>query len=358
VTGLQFVGGLALLVGGAELLVSGASKLARSFRVPRVVVGLTVVAFGTSSPELAVSVQAALRGNADVAFGNVCGSNVFNVLFILGLSACVAPLVVSKKLVRVEVPLMIATSGAMWALAPGGVSRAEGAALFGALLLYLAFQVREARREGEAEEGGGDARRTAGARLAYGFSAAAGLALLVLGSDLLVEASVRIARYFGMSDLVVGLTIIAAGTSLPEVATSVLAVCRGEREIAVANVVGSNVFNVLGVLGAAAAIAPSGVAVSRAALAFDVPVMFASAVACLPIFFTGHRISRWEGALFLFYYAAYVGFLVLNAARHAALPYFSSAMLLFVMPLTAATLAVVLLRAVRERSSRDAGATE
>jgi cation:H+ antiporter len=171
--------------------------------------------------------------------------------------------------------------------------------------------------------------------------------LLVVGSHFLVEGAVSIARALGLSELIVGLTIVAAGTSMPEVATSIIATIRGEREMAVGNVVGSNVFNLLGVLGLTAAIAPHGVVVAPAALAFDVPVLCATAFACLPIFFTGHRIARWEGWLFLAYYAAYVTFLVLAATRHDALPRYSAILLEFVIPLTAVTLAVLVARAVR-----------
>jgi cation:H+ antiporter len=175
----------------------------------------------------------------------------------------------------------------------------------------------------------------------------AGLGALVVGSDLLVDAAVTFARALGLSELVIGLTIVAAGTSLPEVATSLLAAVRGQRDIAVGNVIGSNLFNILGVLGLAGAVAPDGIPVSPVAMRFDVPVMVAAAVACLPIVFTGHRINRWEGGLLLAYYAAYTAFLVLDATGHDALPAFSWVMAAFVLPLTGATLAVIVWRSVR-----------
>jgi cation:H+ antiporter len=346
---LLFVAGLVLLVLGAELLVRGASSLARRFGIPPLVIGLTVVAMGTSAPEVAVSVRGALAGQADIALGNVVGSNIFNALFILGVSALITPLVVSRKLVWLEVPIMIGASLLLWILAYDGViSRMEAGLLFAGLFAYTAFQVWEARREGvRAEElQGGDLRPAGGVPLNL-VLLIGGLALLVLGANWLVDAAVEMARAIGVSELVIGLTIVAAGTSTPEVATSIMAALRGERDIAVGNVVGSNIFNILGVLGIAGLIAPSGIGVAPAARAFDIPVMVAVAVACLPIFLTGHTIARWEGALFFVYYVAYTAYLILAATAHDALPAFSQAMLLFVLPLTAVTLVVLMVRALR-----------
>ncbi len=312
------------------------------------VAGLTVVAFGTSSPELAVSIGAALGGSTDLAMGNVAGSNIFNVLLILGLSAVVVPLTVSRQLVRLDVPLMVAASAGVWLLAlDGRISGVDGALLLLVLAAYVGTLIRLARRRGgspAASDGRGP--RSRPWPLLVGMIVA-GLAALVLGSRWLVAGAAVLARLAGVSELVIGLTVVAAGTSLPEVATSLLAAFRGERDIAVGNVVGSNIFNLLGVLGAAAVVAPGGVGVGRAAAGFDLPVMVATAVACLPIFFTGHRIDRWEGALFLIYYVAYVGYLLLDARQHDLLPLFSAVMMAFVVPLTVVTLAVLAVRAAR-----------
>jgi len=346
---LGFAGGLALLIGGAEALVRGASRLAKSFGVSSLVIGLTVVAFGTSAPEMAVTVQAAWAGKPDLAFGNVAGSNICNVLLILGLSASVAPLVVALKVIRQEVPVMIGATLLVVGLAwDGVVGRADGLLLVAGLLAYMAIQVRQGRRDG-GDAGEGAAPGPPPNRLLAGVAILAGLAMLVLGSRLFVGAATDLARRLGLSDLVIGLTVVALGTSLPEVATSVLATVRGERDIAVGNVVGSNLFNLLGVLGLASAASPHGVPVAPGAMAFDVPVMVAAAVACLPIFFTGYRISRWEGVLFLGYYGAYVAYLVLAAARHDALHDFTWIMVAYVMPLTVVTIGVTVLRALRER---------
>ncbi len=351
-----FVLGLAALILGAELLVRGASRLALTIGISPLVVGLTVVAFGTSSPELAISVHAAWAGQVDIALGNVVGSNIFNILFILGLSALITPLVVHQQLIRREVPLMIAVSLLLWALAvDGGLQRWEGIALALGLAAYIVYAIRASRREtAQIMAEYAEALPSADSRWDRHWSVQTllilgGLGLLVLGSDWLVEAAVAFARDLGVSELVIGLTLIAAGTSLPEVATSVMAAVRGERDIAVGNVVGSNIFNILGVLGLSAAVAPTSLTVSPALLAFDLPVMVAVAVACLPIFFTGNLIARWEGGLFFAYYLAYTAYLILLATRHAALATYSDVMGLFVLPLTAITLAVLAARHWRER---------
>ncbi len=345
---IWFIPGLIALIVGAELLVRGASRLALSFGISPLVVGLTVVALGTSSPELAVSVQSAWSGQADIAIGNAVGSNIFNVLFILGLSALITPLLVHQQLIRQEVPIMISAALLLWALAAdGGISRGDGLLLAALLLAYTTFIIRQSRRE-TAETKAEYAEAMPGKDKAWdrhwGVQALlvlSGLALLVMGSNWLVEAAVALARQLGMSELIVSLTIVAAGTSLPEVATSVLAALRGQRDIAVGNVVGSNIFNILAVLGISASIAPDGLAVAPAVLAFDLPVMVALTVACLPIFFTGNLIARWEGALFLAYYIAYTAYLILAASRHEALAGFSAALGFFALPLTAVTLVIL-----------------
>ena len=352
---LLFAAGLAALVAGAALLVRGASKLALRFGVSPLVVGLTVVALGTSSPEIAVSVGAALEGRTDIAVGNVVGSNIFNVLFILGVSALITPLVVHVQLIRQEVPVMIGTSLLLLALGlDGRLGRLDAALMFGLLLAYTFFLVVQSRRQGQAAadvltaevpaESNWDRHWAVQAALIGG-----GLVLLVAGSDWLVTAAIAFARGLGVSELVIGLTIVAAGTSMPEVATSVLAALKGERDIAVGNVIGSNIFNILGCLGLAGLVAPAGLPLTPAVLNFDIWVMLAVAFACLPVFLTGREIARWEGGLFLGYYAAYTAYLILASQQHALLPRFSEAMLTFVLPLTIVTLVVVLVRGAPPR---------
>jgi cation:H+ antiporter len=354
----MFIMGLVLLVGGAEILVRGASQLAAAVGVSPLIIGLTVVAFGTSAPEMAVSVRSALSGQAgaDIAVGNVVGSNIFNVLFILGLSAAIAPLVVSQRLVRFDVPLMIGVSVLAWLLAlDGKIGRWDGVLLFGGILTYTVFAIVQGRRESQAVadeyagEFGAKPRTPLGHLINVGYILG-GLALLVLGAHWLVDAAVSMARAFGVSELVIGLTIVAAGTSLPEVATSVMASLKGERDIAVGNVVGSNIFNILSVLGLAALVAPDGVNVAPSALRFDIPVMIAVAFACLPIFFTGYAIARWEGLVFLGYYVLYTLFLVGASAGYPQLESVTAGVLGFVVPLTVITLGVTVWRQWRIRN--------
>ena len=353
-TAVLILAGLVLLFAGGELLVRGASRLAAAAGISPLMVGLTVVAFATSAPELAVTLQSSAGGRADLVIGNVIGSNISNVLLILGASALVAPLFVQQKLIRIDVPIMIGVSALVMAIGQDGrVGPFEGLILIVLLVAYLVLTVLISRHETKAV-----LREYVAV---YGTNRAAairhwlvnvglvvfGVGLLVLGAQWLVEGAVTLASWFGLSELIVGLTIVAVGTSLPEFATSVIAAARGERDIAVGNVVGSNIFNLLFVLGLTASVSPTGVTVAPPVLAFDLPVLVGVAVACLPVFFRGHQIARWEGALFIGYYAAYVAYLFLNATHHASIDVFNVVMLWFVIPLTVVTLIVITIREVR-----------
>jgi cation:H+ antiporter len=350
---LLFIGGLIGLIIGAELLVRGASKLALSFGISPLVVGLTIVAFGTSAPELAVSVGAVLDGRTDIAIGNVVGSNVFNVLFILGVSAIITPLLVNIQLIRQEVPIMIGASLLLLALGlDGKLGVLDGGILFGLMIAYTVFLIVQSRKETKAAHdeyaaevkpavvGSWDSKLPVQLLLIV-----VGLAFLVIGSEWLVDASVTFAKSLGVSDLVIGLTIVAAGTSMPEVATSITAAIKGERDIAVGNVVGSCTFNILGCLGLSGIVSGDiGLIMPAAMLNFDIWVMIAVALACLPVFMTGREIARWEGGVFLVYYAAYVAYLILATQQHDALGTFSTAMMSFVIPITVITLVVMLIK--------------
>jgi cation:H+ antiporter len=337
VTAVLFVAGLLLLVAGGELLVRGAARLAAGVGVSPLVIGLTVVAFGTSAPELAVSVQAGISGQVDIAVGNVIGSNIFNVLFILGLSAVIVPLVISEQLVRLDVPIMVATSFALLLLGMDGlISRFEAGFLATALVGYLVLQVVLSRRSaaGPTEQ----MQEKAGSVPINLLLIVTGLVLLVLGSRWLIEAAVAIAQIFGVSQVVIGLTVVAAGTSLPEVATSIVAGLRGQRDIAVGNVIGSNIFNILAVIGISGIVTPGGIPITAGVLNIDLPIMVAVAVLCLPIFLSHFSITRWEGLLFLAYYGLYATYLVLDSAGHDAVTNFSTIVMTIVLPLTLATL--------------------
>ncbi|TWT91253.1 calcium/sodium antiporter [Stieleria varia] len=305
--------GLVVLVVGAEIIVRGAVSLAEIARVSPLVIGLTVVAFGTSAPELAVSTVSGLKGDSAIALGNVVGSNIFNVLLILGLSAVIVPLSVSAQLIRLDVPIMIIVSIAAWlAAVDGTIQRWEGVGMLLVFLTYTGWLVREGRRQvpDQSSETSESVSPRGMSVVVSLLQLAIGLGLLVWGAQLLVESATTIARSLGVSDIVIGLTIVAAGTSLPELATSVVAAFKGQRDIAVGNVVGSNVFNLLMVLATAAIVSNNGVPVAAETLRFDMVVMVSTALLCLPIFFSGAIVSRTEGAVMLTLFVSYTALLI------------------------------------------------
>ena len=342
--------GIVGLVVGAEGLIRGAARLAARTGMSSVVIGLTVVAFGTSAPELAVSIGDVARGSEDagaLALGNVVGSNIANILFALGVSAAIGgSLVVASRIIRIDVPIMIGASVLVLLMGQSGqIGRNEGFVLVGVLVVYLTWTVVTARRQPESISSEIDdvvnpeALRQASPWLDVGFLFG-GLLLLVAGSQALFRGATDIASDLGVSDLVIGLTIVAIGTSLPEAATSVLAAIRGERDLAVGNAIGSNLFNLLAVLGITATVAPNPIPVPLSALQVDIPVMIVTAVACLPIFANGHVLRRWEGAMFFTLYVGYITWLIYASKQTISYDY-STQMLFFVVPLTAITLTVV-----------------
>lgn len=334
---LQLLCGLVLLIAGAELLVRCAVRMAANLKVRPLLIGLTVVALGSSAPQLTVSLQAALSDSTDIAVGSVIGSNIFNILVTLGLSALIIPLRVSRQLVRLDIPLMILASGLVFALALNKqLDRLDGVILLGGLLIYLALLLRQSRHSGH-HHSNHDLPRTSWLHNILLMLSA--LALLGLAGHLLLGAAVTVATELGLSERIIGLTIIAVSTSLPELATSLIAALRGQREIAVGNVIGSNVFNLLGVLGLTALVAPAPLSVSPNALAFDLPVMLGVAALCLPVFYTGYRVTRAEGLLFLGLYLAYglhvvsftTGMPLAGKLEHLMLFYVLPALLLFLL---------------------------
>ena len=335
--------GFVFLVLGAESLVRGASRVAAMLGIPPLIIGLTIVAYGTSAPELFVSLQSSLNGNATIALGNVVGSNIFNVLAVLGTSALIAPLLVSQQIIRLDVPIMVGVSFLLWGLGwDGQLNRAEGIFLFMGGVGYTLFLLWQSMKEkdpsvqDEYEEEyafkSDNPVRSWGVNLGF---LVVGSYLLVLGSRWLVASATTIAKAWGVSDLVIGLTIVAIGTSLPELATSVMASIKGERDIAVGNVVGSNIFNILAVLGVAAMVSPGGVTVAPSTLVMDIPFAILVAIACMPIFLTGNIINRWEGGIFIAYYVLYTVHLILKASGSESLQLFNSVMAFGLIPLTA-----------------------
>jgi cation:H+ antiporter len=376
--------GLVLLVAGGELLVRGASGLATRIGMSSLVVGLTVVAFATSAPELAVTLGAVMGGEPGLAVGNVVGSSIANVLMILGSSAIILPLLVKVQLVRIDIPFMAALSILFLLLAiDGGFSRVDGLILLVLLVLYIAVAIILSRRDGHVDElrgpgasiatasAGrvGQTARTSGdtmteavedveARGSIGRDVVLvliGVVLLVVGANILVKGATGIATAFGVSDLIVGLTVVAIGTSLPELATSIVAVRRGQRDLAVGNVVGSNIFNIGAVAGMAAMISPTGLPVPESALALDIPLMIAASVVLLPLAFTGSVIARWEGGLLVALYVSYLLYTVLAAAERPILQGFTTVMLWFITPLVVLT---VISTVIHEISRRRAVAAQ
>jgi cation:H+ antiporter len=318
-TVLLLLAGLVLLTFGADVLVKGASSLAGSLGISPLVIGLTVVAFGTSAPEMSVSVSSAFKGSAEIAVGNVVGSNICNVLLILGLSAMAASLVVQKQLVRFDIPLMIYGSFIVFLMSiDGQISRLDGLLLFAGIVAYTVFLILEARREGVAKTDSAEAIfvQPMWKNVLY---IAIGLLMLIVGSQWLVDGAVAIAKHLGLSELVIGLTIVAVGTSLPELATSVMASLKGERDIAVGNILGSNIFNIGAVLGISGLVAPQGLPVAQSLLMVDIPVMILVALLCLPIFLANYTVTRLDGLAFLVSYAAYLVYIILAAQQSPVL---------------------------------------
>jgi|TARA_B110000977_G_scaffold68394_1_gene92795 cation:H+ antiporter len=339
---LMVIAGLILLIAGGEALVRGASTVASKVGLSPLVIGLVVVSAATSAPELAVTVGAVLDGEPDLAVGNVVGSNIVNILVILGISAIISPLVIKRQLVRFDIPVMVGLSLLLVLVSlDGRISIFDGMLLLAVLIFHIIMSILIGRRTA-AEPDDRPIELPLNSKPASLWWAAtvlaAGVGLLVLGSQLLVSGAVNIATGLGVSSLIIGLTVVALGTSLPELATSIVALRRGERDIAVGNIVGSNLFNIGLVLGLPAIIFGDGIPVPSAAIALDLPLMLAAAVALLPIAFTGFMIARWEGAMFVALYASYALYLVLASTEHDAARGFTIIMLWFVLPLLAVTI--------------------
>lgn len=300
--------GLALLYYGAEFLVKGGVKIAQKMKISPLVVGLTLVAFATSAPELVVSVDASLKGHGDISIGNVVGSNICNIALILGVCAMITPLTVNKKLFKVDVLLMIGSAAVLsiFCLMSHGVNRWQGLILFAGIITYTVTSIRTARKEesGNAEAGEDSADVN---QLVAVLFLAGGLGMLVGGAKLFVNSAVYLAKLFKVSDAVIGLTVVAVGTSLPELATSVVAAIKGEKDIAIGNVVGSNIFNVLAICGITPLIAP----ISAPGISWvDLAMMMGVSVLLYPLMKTGFTISRKEGVLLFAIYVGYTVYLI------------------------------------------------
>jgi len=351
--------GLVLLIAGGEALVRSASTFAARIGISPLVIGLIVVSSATSAPELAVTVGAVLEGEPGLAVGNVIGSNIANVLLILGLSAMVSPLVIKRQVVRFDIPVMVGLTVLFLGLTlDGEVGLLDGILLLAGLVLHAVVSVVTGRRDASGS-GEPDAQGALNTQPVPMWLASLllvlGIGLLVGGAQSLVTGAVNIALDLGVSSLVVGLTVVAIGTSLPELATSLVAIKRGERDMAVGNIVGSNIFNIGMVLGVPAILFQDGIPVPDAAVALDIPLMLAAALALLPIAFTGFVVARWEGALFVALYSAYLAYVVLASTDHDALSGFSTVMLWFVLPLIGVTIAALTAYEVRIHRKKPPG---
>ena len=321
-----------LLFGGGELFVAGSSALALLLGIPQIVIGLTVVSLGTSTPELFVSLISTFKGGDAIAVSNVVGSNIFNVLVVLGLSALVVPLRVKSRLVRRDVPLLLGVSMAVWGMASGGrLTWQAGLALLVGTAINLIWEMRTASEysdeEGDFDEGDRATPAVAAAKLA------GGLVLLVLGSDVLVKGATAAAIGLGVTETVIGLTIVSAGTSMPELVTSLVAAYRGKADLAIGNVVGSNLLNQLVILGVCGVFSGEGLLVDPAVISRDLPVMVLTTLALLPILWTRGVVTRLEGGILVGLYGLYLAEQVLSETLTTAQDEFRFVILVVVLPL-------------------------
>jgi cation:H+ antiporter len=311
-----FVVGLAALVAGAEVMVRGATKIASRLGISAIVVGLTVVAIGTSMPELAIGVVAASEGTGALAVGNIAGANVINLLFVFGLSAWMLPLAIEMRTLRFELPVMAGAAILLLILAFDGVlSRVDGTILVVCAVVYTLAVIQLARRETRAtatefvQATPADA-PSGRSTVLHVAMMVGGIAIIVLGADRLVDAAVGIAGGFGVSDALIGLTVVAIGTTAPELVTTVVSTLRGDRDIAIGNLLGSSIYNILLILGVTCLVPTDGLELPSALVRIDIPIMVAVSLVCVPIFITGRRVHRSEGAAMVCAYVAFLVFLL------------------------------------------------
>ena len=333
---LWFAAGLILLIGGAETLVRYVSVVAIKLGIPKLIIGLTVVALGTSAPELAVSIQAGIDGETDLMLGNIIGSNISNTLLILGVASLFIPLKVHKNLLKKDVPIMIAITVLVYLFGMSGfISFWECSVL---ALLFVGYMIFLTRQRGNVDAGTSDKDEKKSVNLPLSILLSiVGLTLLILGARWLVSSSLEIAEIAGVNELIIGLTVVAIGTSLPEIVVTLVAALRGERDIAAGGVVGSNILNLVAVLGISGLFSFGSIPVQESLITFDFPVLIGASLLCIPIFYTGHKIIRWEGGLFLLFYLSYLFYLFLSTTEHHLLDVFVMIMVFLIIPLAVIT---------------------
>ncbi|MBX6744751.1 MAG: calcium/sodium antiporter [Acetobacteraceae bacterium] len=313
--------GLAVLILGAELLTRGGTALAQQMRIPPIVIGLTIVAVGTSAPELAIGIDAAIIGNGALTVANIAGTNTVNILLILGLSALIHPLALRSRTIRMDLPAMVLAALMMLVMSlDGRLSRLDGAVLVCSGFLYTLLIIRSAAGESRAVriQFAREYRQPKGSRssgrsvVASAAALVAGIGIIIVGADVFTDAAVRLARIWGVSDAFIGLTIVAIGTSAPELVTTVLSTLKRERDIAIGNLLGSSVYNIFIILGITCLVPTAGLPVTPDLARVDIPMMALVALVCVPVFLSRREVSRMEAAAFVTAYAAYLGYLLLT----------------------------------------------
>lgn len=328
---IWFIVGLAALIGGAEILVRAVTRLASILGISKLIIGLTVVAFGTSAPELAVSIQAGIDGQTDLMLGNIIGSNISNSLLILGIASLVIPIKVNVSIIKSDLPIMIGITMLVFYFAlNGGISFWECLILSGLLITYLIYLARQGNPM--SDEIPEKAEKKLSSSLLYLFICVIGFILLIMGARWMIESALIFAEMAGVSELVIGLTVVAVGTSMPEIVVVLIAALKKERDIAVGSIIGSNILNLLAVLGVSGLFIQGSIPVQEILLHFDIPILIAVSLLFLPIFYTGHRLTRWEGGILLFFYISYIFYLYLSSTQNDLLSNFSFWMAYLVIP--------------------------
>lgn len=346
---IWFIAGLVALVGGAEILVRSVTRLATLLGISKLIIGLTVVAFGTSAPELAISIQAGINGETDIMLGNIIGSNISNTLLILGIAALIIPIKVNISIIKSDAPIMIGATLLVFMFALNGfISFWECLTLSILLLLYLLFLARQGSPDLATPTK--QPKNKVSTILVYVLICVAGFVLLVSGARWMIDSAIIFAESFGVSELVIGLTIVAIGTSLPEIVVVLVAALKKERDIAVGSIIGSNILNLLAVLGVSGLFIPGAIPVQPVLIQFDLIVLIAASLLCIPIFYTGFRIARWEGGLFLFFYLAYLFYLYLSNTGHVWLEEFTYYMIYYILPVAGLSLLIVTALEWKKRS--------
>lgn len=350
---LKLLLSLVFLIIAAEVMLKGSLGLANALNVSPLVIGLTVVAFGTSAPELAINISSLAAGHGDIAIGNVIGSNIFNVLFILGITTLFYPLRVTQKVIRVDIPIMIFLYVLVWLMSLNGfLSFWEGVFFVSGLVFYILFSIRSAKKEAKSIRKE-YAKEFSSAKTMSKIKSVVFISLGVLGlalaSKFFVGSATELAILMNLSELIIGLTVVACGSAAPEVVISITAARKGESDIAVGNIIGSCIFNILCVLGFTVLLFPNQ-EITRAAINFDIPIMVVSSVLCIPLFMTDMKVSRWEGAVLVLSFVSYISWITLDSTDHDAAEPFGKFVMFFLVPIMASAVLFTFVRYMKRKT--------